>query len=170
MRRGWRCHAALAVAVLGLLAAACGGSSATAAASPTPSPVIASPSAAPTPSPTPSPPGFTYPISGYQGRTAASGTIHITTSGGTLILEVKISGLQGGSSHVSHVHSGSCAAPGSILFALLQVVADSQGNADATTTVDQAFPPSATTWYVVVHQGPDMQGDNANYLMCGNLK
>ena len=167
MRKGWRLRAALALAVLGLLAAACGGSSTTASASPSPSPV-ASPT--PIPTPTPTPPGFTYPITPYQGHTTATGTIHVTTDAGNMMIEVKITGLQGGSSHVSHVHAGSCNAPGGIIFALQQVTADGQGNADAMTTVQQSFPPAGTTWYVVVHQGADMQGPNATYLMCGNLK
>ncbi len=31
------------------------------------------------------------------------------------------------------------------------------------------YPPASGTWYVVVHAGPDMQGTNATYLLCGNL-
>ena len=173
MRRGWRLHAARALAIFGLLVTACGGSSSTASVSPNPSRVaspspVASPT--PTPSPTPTHPGFTYPINPYQARTTATGTIHVTNDAGKLTIEIKITGLQGGSSHVSHVHAGTCGAPGGIIFALQQVTADGQGNADAVTMVQQSFPPSGTTWYAVVHQGADMQGTNANYLMCGNLK
>jgi hypothetical protein len=31
------------------------------------------------------------------------------------------------------------------------------------------YPPTSGTWYAVVHAGPDMQGSNATYLLCGNL-
>jgi len=49
------------------------------------------------------------------------------------------------------------------------VVADGQGMADVRSRLDLTYPPSGTTWYVVVHAGPDMQGTNASYLLCGNL-
>jgi hypothetical protein len=88
---------------------------------------------------------------------------------GSLTIEVSVSGLQAMSSHVSHVHLGSCEQPGPILFALSQVVADQQGNAVAKSVVQKAYPPAGQHWYVVVHQGPDMQGANAAYLMCGDL-
>ncbi len=164
MRSGWRLGVALAVSVL--LAAACGGSSNASAPSPSPQPVATTPQ----PSPTPTPPGLTFKLNPAQGvQSNASGTIRVTTDAGKTTFEIVIKGLQGGSSHVSHVHLGSCEQPGSILFALNQVVADSQGNADVSTTVQQSIPTSGAGWYIVVHQGPDMQGTNATYLMCGNL-
>ncbi|HEX9476811.1 MAG TPA: hypothetical protein VGA41_09140, partial [Candidatus Dormibacteraeota bacterium] len=59
---------------------------------------------------------------------------------------------------------------GNISLALNQVVADGQGDADTKTTISNAtYPPTTGTWYVVVHAGPDMQGTNATYLLCGNL-
>ncbi|HZK72399.1 MAG TPA: hypothetical protein VFD88_00150, partial [Clostridia bacterium] len=71
--------------------------------------------------------------------------------------------------HVSHIHVGSCSARGAIKYALNQVVADGQGDADIRTTVKASYPPASGTWYVVVHAGPDMQGSNSNYLLCGNI-
>jgi hypothetical protein len=85
------------------------------------------------------------------------------------MLELKITGLQPASSHVSHIHVGSCQQRGSIALALNTVVADQSGNADIQSTVSAPYPPASATWYVVVHAGPDMQGSNANYLLCGNL-
>ena len=129
-----------------------------------------SPSPSPVPSPSPSPTGFSYKIHGV-GSSTASGTITVTPDAatGNLTIEVAVTGLQAASSHVSHMHLGSCEQPGPILFALSQVVADGQGNADAKTVVKRAYPPTNQQWYVVVHQGPDMQGANAAYLMCGDL-
>jgi hypothetical protein len=77
--------------------------------------------------------------------------------------------MQASSSHVSHVHIGSCQARGQVVFALNQVIADGQGNSDTKTTVNTTYPPASGTWYVVVHAGPDMQGSSAAYLLCGNL-
>ena len=83
---------------------------------------------------------------------------------------MKITGLQASSSHISHIHLGSCAGRGGIAFALNQVVADGQGNADTETTIgNQTYPPTGPKWYAVVHAGRDMQGTNSKYLLCGNL-
>jgi len=168
---GWRLHPAKVFVAFCLLAASCGGTSTGtgSAASPSPSP-SANPSASPTCVPA-SVTCVTFPLNGVNGSTAG-GTIHLTSDpgAGSLTVELVIKGLQAGSSHISHVHVGSCSQTGGIAFALNQVIADAQGNADIKTTVPKTFPPpSGTTWYVVVHQGPDLQGSNAAYLMCGNL-
>jgi hypothetical protein len=84
-------------------------------------------------------------------------------------IELKITGLQPNSSHVSHIHIGSCQQVGNISLALNQVVADGNGEADTRSTLTATYPPASGTWYVVVHAGPDMQGTNASYLLCGNL-
>jgi hypothetical protein len=102
-------------------------------------------------------------------KTSASGTILLAQGTGSFTLELKITGLAADSSHVSHVHVGSCEQPGGILFALNQVVADGTGVADTRSEVHATYPPASGHWYVVVHAGPDMQGTNATYLLCGNL-
>lgn len=151
----------VAFAVMALTVAACGGSGASSAASPSPSPAAA------TPTPTPTPAGLTFKINGIS--TTASGTVTVTTQPGSVTVEESVTGLQPNSSHVSHIHVGRCEQRGSIAYALNQVVADGQGVADMKTTVNQTYPPASGTWYVVIHAGPDMQGSNATYLLCGNL-
>jgi hypothetical protein len=152
-----------AVALLLLVTAsavACGNASQAAATTPSP---VASPS--PNPSPTPS--GLQFVLNGIH--TSASGKIFVTTTPASTTIELMITGLASDSSHVSHIHSGSCQQPGGILYALNQVVADGTGAADTRTTIQAKYPPASGHWYVVVHAGPDMQGANATYLMCGNL-
>jgi len=150
-----------AIALLMLVtasAAACG--SASQAAATTPSPVAS-------PSPSPSPTGLQFALGGIH--TSATGKIQVTTTPTSTTIELMITGLGSDTSHVSHVHSGSCQQPGGILYALNQVVADGTGAADTHTTIQAKYPPASGHWYVVVHAGPDMQGANATYLMCGNL-
>ncbi|HEV2218386.1 MAG TPA: hypothetical protein VGV88_12540 [Candidatus Dormibacteraeota bacterium] len=152
-----------AIAVLMLVAAsavACGSASPTAATTP-------SPAASPSPSPSPSPSGLQFVLNGIH--TSASGKITVTTTPTSTTIELIITGLAADSSHVSHVHSGSCQQPGGIIYALNQVVADGTGAADTRSTIQAKYPPASGHWYVVVHAGPDMQGSNATYLMCGNL-
>lgn len=156
----------VALAALAVIASACGSSGGTALGSPS-SPLAASPS------PLPSPSGLVFKLGGIN--TAATGTIHVVahppsgSTPGSISLELVITGLQANSVHVSHIHNGNCKQRGSIALALNQVVADGQGNADTKSTVAGIYPPLSGTWYVVVHAGPDMQGSNASYLLCGNL-
>jgi hypothetical protein len=91
------------------------------------------------------------------------------TTPASLTVELKITGLQAASIHVSHIHLGSCAARGAIKYALNPVIADDQGTADVKSTVKATYPPASGSWYVVVHVGPDMTGTNSKYLLCGNL-
>lgn len=80
-----------------------------------------------------------------------------------------LAGLQAASIPVSHIRIGSCAARGGTKFALNPVIADDQGMADSKTTVQAIYPPTSGSWYVVVHVGPDVNGTNSQYLLCGNL-
>ena len=121
--------------------------------------------------PSPSPPAsttMTFKLSPEAGVTA-SGTVVVFTAATDMTVELKITGLPASSSHVSHIHTGSCQQRGGIVFALNQVIADGQGNADVRTTLNTKFPPATGHWYVVVHAGPDMQASNAGYLLCGDL-
>ena len=152
-----------AIALLMLVmasAVACVGSSPAAATTPTPA-------ASPSPSPSPSPTGLQFALGGIH--TSASGKITVTTTPTSTTIELIITGLAANSTHVSHVHSGSCQQPGGILYALNQVVADGSGAADTRTTIQAKYPPASGRWYVVVHAAHDMQGANATYLMFGNL-
>ncbi len=154
----------VALAAIVMTVAACGSADTGSTPSPSPSP---SP-AVTTPPTTPSPAALVFKLSGVPPATA-SGTITVTTTPTSLTVELKITGLQASSIHVSHIHIGSCAARGAIKYALNPVIADSQGAADTTSTVKASYPPKTGSWYVVVHVGPDMTGTNSKYLLCGNL-
>jgi len=147
-------RASIVTLAIAVFMAACGGE--------------ATATATPSPSPEQSPSGQTFKINPEPGVTA-NGTIRVAPGPTSTTIELKIISLQAASSHVSHIHLGSCQQRGGIAFALNQVVADGQGNADTRTTLNQRYPPAGGHWYVVVHAGPDMQGSNASYLLCGNL-
>jgi len=153
----------LALASILLCAAACGGDQASTA-SPTPP----GPSIAADKSPTPGK-VFNFKLNPADSSVTSKGTITLTAGPKTTSIELKITGLQASSSHVSHIHLGSCTGRGGIAFALNQVIADGQGVADTKTTLNIPYPPAGPKWYAVVHSGPDMQGSNSKYLLCGNL-
>jgi Cu/Zn superoxide dismutase len=152
----------VALVALAAIISACGASGGgTAATSPSPSPIVVQ-------APSPSPSGLSFKLTGID--TTATGTATLVVQPGTVTIDVNITGLQANSKHVSHIHTGSCQSRGSIAIGLNAVTADGQGNADTKTTIDGVtYPPTTGTWYVVVHAGPDMQGTNATYLLCGNL-
>jgi Cu/Zn superoxide dismutase len=150
----------VALAAIAMTVAACG--SADTGSSPSPSPLVT------TPATTPSSAALVFKLNGVPPATA-SGTITVTTTATSLTVELKVTGLQAASIHVSHIHVGSCTARGGILRALNPVIADSQGGADTKSTVNLKYPPASGHLYVVVHVGPDMVGPNSKYLLCGNL-
>jgi CHRD domain-containing protein len=153
----------VALVALAATISACGASGGgTAAASPSPSPIAAR-------APSPSPSGLSFKITGADTTVTATGSATLQVQSGSVTIELAISGLQANSKHVSHIHLGSCQQRGSIAIGLNEVTADAQGNADTKTTISATYPPATGTWYVVVHAGPDMQGTNATYLLCGNL-
>jgi hypothetical protein len=137
-----------AAVLLLLMLAACGGG-ASATASPKPSATF---------------------VMGQMNSSGVTGTGEVFKAAGSFTVSIQLHGMKANSSHVSHVHVGSCAKPGNIAYALLQVVADSAGNATATSTVSEYYSMPATGWYVNVHEGEDLT--EAEYLpsiSCGDL-
>jgi hypothetical protein len=99
-----------------------------------------------------------------------TGTGTVVKGPGSFTVSIQIHGLKANSSHISHVHIGSCAIPGSVAYALLQVIADASGNASATTRVPEYYSMPATGWYVNVHAGPDFtEAEYAPSVSCGDL-
>jgi hypothetical protein len=98
------------------------------------------------------------------------GTGQIVKGTGSFTLTIKLTGLAPGSSHISHIHAGSCEAQGGIAYALQQVIADSTGAATTSSTISSAYTVPASGWYVNVHHGPDFtEAGYAPSDSCGNL-
>jgi CHRD domain len=137
--------------VLTLFAAiACGGSSGTTAAT-SPKPTV------------------TF-VMGAMSASGVTGVGQVYKGSGNFTVSIQIKGLKPNPSHVSHVHVGSCAKQGDVAYALLQVVADSSGNATVTTTVSEYYTMPAKGWYINVHAGPDFsEPEYAPSVSCGDL-
>jgi hypothetical protein len=137
-----------AAILLVLMVMACGGSS-TASSSPKPSATF---------------------VMGQMNGSGVTGVGQVYKGAGSFTVSIQLRGIKASTSHVSHVHIGSCAKPGGVAYALLEVVADAQGNATATSTVAEYYSMPATGWYVNVHEGADLS--EAEYLpsiSCGDL-
>ena len=142
----------LTAAILFLLSTvACGGAATTASTSPSQNPASA----------------FTM---GSMNASGVTGTGQVTKGAGSFTVSIQIHGLKPSSSHISHVHIGTCANQGNVAYALIQVIADASGNATATTKVPEYFSMPALGWYVNVHAGPDFtEAEYAPSVSCGDL-
>lgn len=131
--------------------AACGGETTTGTSAVSPTPTI----------------GFTM---AAQNTSGVAGTGQVVKGAGSFVVTIKLTGLEASSSHISHVHTGSCAKPGGIAYALQQVIADSAGVATVTSTVPADYAVPAGGWYVNVHHGPDFSVPaNGPSISCGDL-
>jgi hypothetical protein len=107
---------------------------------------------------------------GAMNASGVTGTGQVSKGGSSFTVSIQIHGLKANSSHVSHVHVGTCAKPGGVAYALLQVVADAAGDATATSTVSEYYSMPTTGWYVNVHSGPDFsEAAYAPSVSCGDM-
>jgi len=105
-----------------------------------------------------------------QNGSGVSGTGEIVKGTGSFTVTIKLAGMPANSSHISHVHTGSCAKNGGVAYALQQVVADSSGAATVTSNVAADYSIPAGGWYVNVHHGPDFSAPaNGPSISCGDL-
>ena len=65
---------------------------------------------------------------GAANGSGISGTGVVTKGTGSFVVSIQVHGMKPNSSHVSHVHVGTCAKPGGVAYALLEVVADAAGD------------------------------------------
>jgi len=138
--------------VTALLLTACGGSTSAPSSSSTPS--SSPPAAIPTTAPTIPSISTTITL-----KHLPNGTADLNWDPGTHALTVKVSlvGLAPSSMHPAHIHTGSCANQGNVIYPLTTLMADAHGVASATTVVKNitnGIP--ATGWYVNVHNGPGL--------------
>lgn len=88
---------------------------------------------------------------------SVSGNAQLSISGGKLTVTITVSGLVPNSTHIAHIHSGSCEAQGAgVLYPLTPVVADGSGKGTSTTTVDNVTSIPSNAWYINVHLGATM--------------
>jgi Cu/Zn superoxide dismutase len=106
------------------------------------------------------------PVTGQK----AKGAVELKQRTGALSVSLRVSGLTPGAFYASHVHSGSCAAPGASVVTFPDLYADERGNATLVTTVptNAAANFVASGFYVDVHAGPSTGGDTA-VISCGDV-
>lgn len=101
---------------------------------------------------------------------AAMGTAQLTLTGSTLTVKVTVSGLVPNSSHANHIHLGSCASQGKVLYPLTTLVADASGNASETTTINNVTSIASSGWYVNVHNSTALTTQTGfDPIACGDV-
>jgi hypothetical protein len=90
----------------------------------------------------------------------------------TLTVTVSLRGLAPNTTHMAHLHAGSCAKQGPVLFALKPMVADAQGNVMTVTTITgHTLPPAP--WYLNVHEAGTMAAmmtpEGFTPIVCGDF-
>jgi len=107
---------------------------------------------------------------------SASGTTQLTLSATELIVAITLNGLVPNSTHISHIHDGSCKTQGKVAFMLKPTVADASGVGHSTTNI----PLSSITTvankgplYVNVHFGGTMEAlatqPGFDSIACGDV-
>lgn len=97
----------------------------------------------------------------------------------TLTVTVDASGFEAHSVHAAHIHAGSCASQGAVLYMLHDLHADAQGRIHQTDVLQNVtnFQTPAGGWYLNIHRGDsadilNAQGQpTANFrpLLCSDL-
>jgi hypothetical protein len=102
----------------------------------------------------------------------AYGYANLTLHNGTLTVTVSEFNLVPNSSHMEHIHAGSCEAqvPGNIVYSLNTLTADGSGYAYAKTVIHNVKSIPKSGWYINVHFGTDLS-TQAGYdaVDCGNV-
>jgi CHRD domain len=115
------------------------------------------------------------------GATVTVGLTHVPHGQATLAYDgasrsmtvtIHLVGLAPDSTHPAHIHAGSCAKQGDVVYPLDAVIADAKGVATSTTRVQNVkeggIPDRA--WYVNVHNGPGLKPDDQFLpIACGDV-
>lgn len=122
---------------------------------------------------------FTTTASATGGNSAQATLEHAPTGTATLnwdhttkmlTVQVMLMGLAPNSIHPNHIHEGSCANQGKVLYPLTNLVADAHGVANATTKVKAPNGIPAKGIYFNVHNGPGVSpADQFLPIACGNI-
>jgi hypothetical protein len=104
---------------------------------------------------------------------SASGTAQLSIAGNTLTVKLALNGLQPNSTHIAHIHKGSCEAQGAVLYSLNPVVADASGKGTSTTVIPNVSSLPVSGWYINVHQAATKNdlGTQTGFdpIACGNV-
>jgi len=99
----------------------------------------------------------------------STGSAQLRLNGTTLTINITAANLEPGSTHPTYIRSGSCADPGDQVYSLAPLVADANGNATVTSTVQNVTQiPTTGGWLIMSHRGVNMTTQiDYDPILCG---
>jgi hypothetical protein len=100
----------------------------------------------------------------------AWGNTSMWISGNSLVVRVQLGGLAPNSAHAAHIHKGSCARQGAVVYMLRNVVANASGYANVTTVIKGVHSIPRSGWYVNIHRSTNISTQTGfDPIACGTL-
>jgi hypothetical protein len=105
-----------------------------------------------------------------NGNEDVSGNATLSLSNRTLTVKMTVTGLAPNSSHMVHIHAGTCASQGPVIYPLQVLKADASGKATTTTNIPNVMTIPANGWYINVHDSTDISTQTGfNPISCGDV-
>ena len=99
-----------------------------------------------------------------------TGTAQLSVNNDNLTVTVSLNGMAAHSTHMMHIHTGSCASQGKVVYALKPVTADASGTGTSTTVIPHVSSIPQSGWYVNAHMGPDLSKQTGfDPISCGDI-
>jgi len=99
-----------------------------------------------------------------------TGVAHLKLTGHTLVVVLEVSGLAPKSEHMVHIHAGTCASQGAMVYPLTTLTANASGKATSITTIQNVPTIPSKSWYVNVHNSTDLSTQTGfDPIACGNI-
>jgi Cu/Zn superoxide dismutase len=101
---------------------------------------------------------------------SVNGAVQLTLRGEQLMVNLRLTGLQPGSTHPAQIYAGSCSKQGNVVHQLPNVVADAKGSVNLTTVINNVSSIPSSGWYVNVHYSTDLTTQaGADAIVCGDV-
>lgn len=106
-----------------------------------------------------------------SGNENVSGNATLSLSDRTLTVKMTVTGLVPNSDHMVHIHAGTCASQGPVVYPLQVLKADASGKATTTTSIPNVMTIPASGWYINVHDSTDLSTQTGfDPITCGDIK
>ncbi|HTI14211.1 MAG TPA: CHRD domain-containing protein [Dictyobacter sp.] len=109
-------------------------------------------------------------VHAYAPNQSASGLAQLVDNNNMLMVILTMKGLVPHSEHVAHLHTGSCASQGDVVYTLKPVVVNAAGEGSSETVIPNIAGVPRSGWYVNVHLGAVMKKPiDMDPIACGDV-
>lgn len=99
-----------------------------------------------------------------------TGNAQLAVNNGGLTVTVTLHDLVPHSTHMLHIHTGSCASQGKVVYSLKSVVANASGVGTSTTVIPGVASIPDSGWYINAHLGPSLNTQTGfDPIACGDI-